>query len=246
MKRKLTILIIWILACANVNAKEYNASLFGVLSDGVTNNTASIQKAIDYINEQGGGTLVFYVGRYVTGTVYLKSNVYIKLQEGAILVGAASPYEYKSQGTIQGLVVAEGQQNIGISGKGVIEGNSTNFLKALKKLMDAGYVKKEPRSSLLAFNNCSNVQIDSINLWDGAYEALSVTACKKVDITLISIEGKNIPSSSGMLLKNCRDIAINNTFIKVANQPLTSIDNQNLNIQNSKTNTGTPLQSYLK
>ncbi len=246
MKRKLILLIIWILACANVNAKEYNASLFGVFSDGVTNNTASIQKAIDYINEQGGGTLVFYVGRYITGTVHLKSNVYIKLQEGAILVGAASPYEYKSQATIQGLVVAEGQQNIGISGKGVIEGNSTNFLKALKKLMDAGYVKKELRQSLLAFNNCSNVQIDSINVWDGAYEALSFTACKKVGIKLISVEGKNIPSSSGIVVKNCEDIAINDTFIKVVNQPLVSIDNQKLDIQNSKTNTGTSLKDYLK
>ncbi|MCH5716377.1 hypothetical protein [Niabella hibiscisoli] len=75
---------------------------------------------------------------------------------------------------------------------------------------------------------------------------MSFTACKKVGITLISVEGKNIPSSSGIVVKNCEDIAINNTFIKVVNQPLVSIDNQKLDIQNSKTNTGASLKDDLK
>ena len=45
----------------------YNASKFGIRSDGVTMNTRSIQFAIDWIAEQGGGTLRFWVGRYLTG-----------------------------------------------------------------------------------------------------------------------------------------------------------------------------------
>ena len=59
----------------NTNQKEYKATVFGVKSDGIVNNTASIQKAIDFISENGGGTLVFYVGRYLTGGFELKSNV---------------------------------------------------------------------------------------------------------------------------------------------------------------------------
>ena len=46
-------------------SKLYTATVFGIHSDGVTDNTTSIQKAIDYIHEKGGGTLVFYVGRYL-------------------------------------------------------------------------------------------------------------------------------------------------------------------------------------
>ena len=41
-------------------------TLFGIKSDGVTMNTRSIQRAIDYIAQQGGGRLVFTVGRYLT------------------------------------------------------------------------------------------------------------------------------------------------------------------------------------
>ncbi len=67
-------------------AAEYKASFFGIKSNGTTLNTSSIQKAIDYIHDNGGGTLVFYVGRYLTGSIELKSNVHIVLREGAIWV----------------------------------------------------------------------------------------------------------------------------------------------------------------
>ena len=69
-------------------AKDYNASMFGVKSNGTTMNTNSIQKGIDFVSENGGGRLVFYVGRYLTGTIHLKPNVTIQLEEGAILVGS--------------------------------------------------------------------------------------------------------------------------------------------------------------
>ena len=80
---------------SQAQAKDYNASMFGVKSDGTTMNTGSIQKGIDYISENGGGRLVFYVGRYLTGTIYLKSNVTIQLEEGAILVGSVNPFDYE-------------------------------------------------------------------------------------------------------------------------------------------------------
>ena len=72
----------------------YNASKFGIRSDGVTMNTRSIQFAIDWIAEQGGGTLRFWVGRYLTGSIHMKSNVTIELMEGAILVGSTNPFDY--------------------------------------------------------------------------------------------------------------------------------------------------------
>ena len=54
--------IITLLVCFNCllnSAKDYPISLFGIYSDGVTLNTRSIQFAIDYIHQQGGGRLVF-------------------------------------------------------------------------------------------------------------------------------------------------------------------------------------------
>lgn len=75
-------------------ATLYKASMFGCKSNGVTLNTNSIQKAIDYIAAQGGGTLVFEVGRYLTGSIHLRQGVNIQLNEGAIWVGSSNRYDY--------------------------------------------------------------------------------------------------------------------------------------------------------
>ena len=84
MKKYLMIMMM-LLFLGNLSAQEtqpvYYASKFGIRSDGVTMNTRSIQFAIDWIAEQGGGTLRFWVGRYLTGSIHLKSNVTIELME---------------------------------------------------------------------------------------------------------------------------------------------------------------------
>src|SRR5215470_6130377 len=112
---------IFLLQFSKSLAKDYPASLFGIYSDGVTLNTRSIQFAIDYINQQGGGRLVFDVGRFLTGSIHLKSNVTLHLMEGAVLVGVLNPLDYDRNG-FTALIFAYDQQNIGITGKGVIDG----------------------------------------------------------------------------------------------------------------------------
>jgi len=103
--------------------KDYKASLFGIKSNGTTLNTRSIQKAIDFIHDRGGGRLVFDVGRYLTGTIYLKSGVTIHLLEGAVLVGSPNPFDYDTQHNWTALIFALEQENVGITGEGgVIDG----------------------------------------------------------------------------------------------------------------------------
>lgn len=78
--------------------KHYKASLFGIKNNGTTLNTNSIQRAVDYIDQHGGGTLEFYVGRYLTGSVYIPRGVHIHLHEGAIIVPSSNPYDHTKTG----------------------------------------------------------------------------------------------------------------------------------------------------
>jgi polygalacturonase len=245
---KLFILVFLIGITTTANANEYKASFFGIKSDGVTNNTASIQKAINYIHNHGGGTLIFYVGRYLTGTVYLKTNVHIKLKEGAIIIGSSSPYyyNYEESGSPKAIIVAKGQSNIGISGKGVVEGDGFDLIKNTRKLLDAGYLKKDIEPSLVAFSNCVNVSIKTVNLWYGAYNALTFKNCKIVKVKNIHINGKAIPSSAGIFLRNDKWVKVDSLFVKVKQWPIMSADNQHVKIQNSITSTGMQLSKYLK
>ncbi len=109
---KYLLITLFLLSSVTSLAKDYNASMFGVKSNGTTMNTNSIQKGIDFIHENGGGRLVFYVGRYLTGTIYLKSNVTIQLEEGAILVGSVNPLDYQMNHNWTALIFALDQQNI--------------------------------------------------------------------------------------------------------------------------------------
>ena len=105
--RHLILVALMTLAATNVAAKDYQMTLFGIKSDGTTMNTRSIQKAIDYIAQQGGGRLVFTVGRYLTGSIHMRSNVTLHLSEGAILVGSTNPYDYDMElNSWYGLILA--------------------------------------------------------------------------------------------------------------------------------------------
>lgn len=73
-------------ACLPDSLQRHLASRFGIKNDGRTDNTASIQYAIDHIASHGGGVLVFNVGRYLSSPLQLRAGVHIELKEGAILV----------------------------------------------------------------------------------------------------------------------------------------------------------------
>src|SRR5580693_4413666 len=109
------------------HAGDYPASTFGIRSDGVTLNTRSIQYAVDFIHDRGGGRLVFEVGRYLTGSIHLKSDVGLELNEGAVLLGSLNPFDYDKGGPMEksrftALLLGDGQRNISIGGGGVIDG----------------------------------------------------------------------------------------------------------------------------
>ena len=92
-KIKLISLAFLLLFTLHLSAKDYTISSFGAKADGITLNTCTIQKAIDYISENGGGRLVFEAGNYVTGSIYLKSNVTLQLNYGATILGSTNPFD---------------------------------------------------------------------------------------------------------------------------------------------------------
>ena len=123
-KANLFSLMAVILFSLQLSAKDYTVSDFGARADGVFINTCSIQKAIDFISENGGGRLVFEAGNYVTGSIYLKSNVTLQLNYGATILGSTNPFDYIKDKKIgwMSMIFAVNQENIGITGKGTING----------------------------------------------------------------------------------------------------------------------------
>lgn len=67
-----------------------NVMAFGAKGDGVTDDTAAIQAALDALKESGG-TIHFPVGKYLlTGSVYFYSNQALLFEQGATLLQGAA------------------------------------------------------------------------------------------------------------------------------------------------------------
>lgn len=80
-----------------VNHDEHiNVKTFGVVGDGKTDDTDALNAAIADLNKRGGGTLYFPQGEYMLRTVHLLSNVWLYINEDAVLKalpGADAPEE---------------------------------------------------------------------------------------------------------------------------------------------------------
>ncbi|MFV0267804.1 MAG: glycosyl hydrolase family 28-related protein [Draconibacterium sp.] len=66
---------------------------YGAVSDGKTINTEAIQNAIDKCSEKGG-MVIIPAGEFLTGTIYLKSNVTLHLSENSTLLGSTNISDY--------------------------------------------------------------------------------------------------------------------------------------------------------
>jgi len=206
------------------SAKDYPASLFGIYSDGVTLNTRSIQFAIDYINQQGGGRLVFDVGRFLTGSIHLKSNVTIHLLEGAVLVGVLNPLDY-DRAVFTALILAQDQQNIGITGKGVIDGQGRQVARNVADLVHKGLIKDafrndrpevEIRPMIIYFRSCRNVIVKGITIRDGAAWIQTYDQCKNLRIDSTTVDSRAFWNNDGIDIVDCDTVAITNTYIDAA------------------------------
>jgi len=207
------------------NAKDYNASMFGVKSNGTTLNTTSIQKGIDFISANGGGRLVFYVGRYLTGTIYLKSNVTIQLEEGAILVGSVNPLDYDRNFNWTALIFALDQKNIGITGKGVIDGQGFQVATNLVDLIHKGVItdplrydrpNEGIRPQNIYFRGCNKIQIRGIILKDPGSWNQQYDQCRNLVVDGITVDSKSYWNNDGIDIVDCDSVSVTNSYFDAA------------------------------
>lgn len=236
-KYKLYIISVILLFTLHISAKEYKASLFGIKSDGVTLNTGSIQYAIDYISVNGGGNLTFYVGRYLTGSIHLKSNVTIELKEGAVLVAFPSIHDYFNLNGTNALILGDSIENIGVIGKGVIVGNGNEVLKNIRDQIQKGYleqIESKLKPTLINLNACSNVTIDGIIFRDACGDFQVYSDCNSIKVNNITVENASIPNSKGIVLSGGDGFHLTNSYFDVSGSELSLQGNtKNISIENS-------------
>lgn len=123
----------------------------GAVSDGISLNTAAIQKAINTLAAKGGGVVVIPQGLWMTGPITLKSNINLHLAVGATLLFTDDHSKYDLvEGNWEGLpqmrnrspISATNEKNIAITGQGIIDGNGQSWRMVKKDKLTEGQWRK--------------------------------------------------------------------------------------------------------
>ncbi|MGI6456233.1 MAG: glycoside hydrolase family 28 protein [bacterium] len=180
---------------------------YGATSGKESNQQAAIQAAIDACAENGGGTVYFPAGEYLSGTISLRDHITLYFEAGATLYASTKPEDYPQE---RRLLHADGVQNISITGQGTIHGQATADYGARWGAPETPAF----RTGILLFENCNNVVIRDINILYSDSWTVHLRRCEDVLIDGIRIFN-NIRrlNSDGIDPNSCRNVRISNCHI---------------------------------
>lgn len=226
---------------ADCGQRVYFATENGIVPNEESVQTNSIQCLIDRVSLKGGGRIVFSSGIYVTGSIELKSNVHLYLERGASILGSTNPFDYtnhvfknepespngKDVSTFA-LIIADGVNNISLSGHGTIDGRGRELALAVDSLHHSGAVidknyntyNKRPgeaaRPLLFRFFQVDGVNIKDLSLRNSACWGVTVELSNNVVIDNVNIHNRAYWNNDGLDITDCRNVRISNCNIDTA------------------------------
>jgi len=193
---------------------RYDIRRFGAVGDGHTLNTGAIQSAIDACSADGGGTVSVAQGRYVTGTIYLKSYVHLRVGAGATLLGSTDIADYATDTHKQMyrgephmdrcLIFAQDAEGIGIGGAGTIDGQGDR-----KNFPNDGDPQGN-RPMMIRFLNCSNIRVRDVTLVRPASWTSAWLYCSDIVVDGVRIHSRVNGNGDGLDFDGCTDVRVSN------------------------------------
>ena len=183
--------------------KVYNVLDYGAKGDAEACDTAAIQNAIDQCSTEGGGEVFFPEGTYLLGSVMIKDRVTLHLSDKTILLGSPKNEDYinpdpykdglnKERGWA--LIAAVDATNVGITGKGTIDGQGRYFTKN--------------RPAILRFVRCKRVSVQGVRLQNSGFWVSHYFRCEDVTIDNVTIRSDVKGNNDGIDIDCCSRVTI--------------------------------------
>jgi hypothetical protein len=195
----------------------FDVSRFGASGDGRHLDTTAIQTAIDACSANRGGTVLLAPGTYLSGTLFLKNNVTLHLEPAATLLGSTNLQDYSPKVARCGftkeyhldkcLIYAGNVQNVGITGRGMVDGQGAAF-KGAAEGPEGG-----ERPMLIRFFDSKNILLDGVTLQNAAAWCAHFRESSDVRVTGITIDNRKNWNSDGIDLMGTRDVRISDCSI---------------------------------
>jgi polygalacturonase len=194
-------------------AREHNILDFGAKADTAFLSTKAIQQAIEKCSLEGG-KVVIPRGNFKTGTIYLKSNVTLRLENGATIYGSKhlndypenSPdFVYFRKGILKrALFYAENCANIAIEGEGTIDGQGAAFWIPEGVKVESYSV----RPYIFWMIQCSDIRAEGIKLRNSAFWMQHYIACDNLYIRNIDVFNHSNKNNDMMDIDGCHNVHI--------------------------------------
>lgn len=202
---------------------------FGAVGDGTALNTTAIQKAVDTCAAAGGGRVVVPAGVFVSGPIFLKSNVEFHLVAGAIFRGSRNMEDYplldvKGQGYHidrwwhASLLTGANLENVAITGSGVLDGQGDVWWKA----SDAG-VLKTIRPMIVWLFDCERVRIADVKLMDSPSWTTVSILCRNETVHNVTVRNpwKPYHNCDGINFVSCSNVRISDCSVDTGDDGIT-------------------------
>jgi polygalacturonase len=208
----------------------FSANAYGAVSDESRNSTKGIQQTIDACSKAGGGIVTLRPGKYVTGALFLKSDVHLRLDRGVTLLGSQDQTDYPSIWTrVAGiemnwpaaLINVNEQHNVEISGGGMIDGRGEKWWDSYWKLRRdydsrglrwaADYDAERVR--LIVVWKSEDVTMKDLNLRQSGFWTTQVVYSEHVTVDGMKITDNGGPSTDGVDIDSSRYVLVQNCDI---------------------------------
>ncbi len=181
----------------------------GAVGDGKTLCTAAIQKAVDRCAAEGGGTVRLPAGKWLTGTVYLRSNITVSLEKGCTLLGSRDIGDYAGPSPSSGadgakrgfrfaaILAGSKLEHVTITGQGTIDGQGSAFRD-----------KSVRRPKAIYLVGCRNVLIENVRMRNAGSWMQHYRDCDRLTIRGIHVFNHVTYNNDGLNVDSCRDVSI--------------------------------------
>lgn len=211
----------------------YNVRDDGATGQGSVSDTKAIQSGIDRCNAAGGGTVLVPAGVYACGTIYLKDNVCLYLDAGAVI--KANPADQWNapdcfpENSVSVMEKADGRhliigyklKNVSMAGRGVVDGNYTEFYAGVNEHGRAIINGTRP-SQMVYFCDCEDVSVRDIHLLNSSYWSLFIHGCRNVLVDgVYAYTAPEIWCGDGVDIDACQNVCVSNCIIDTEDDCLT-------------------------
>ncbi|OQW97261.1 MAG: hypothetical protein BWK77_02190 [Verrucomicrobia bacterium A1] len=206
------VLTAWIGARALAGEAVFDIRDFGAKADGATLCTEPIQKAIDACASAGGGTVRLAGGRYLSGTIRLRSHVTLHIEGGATLLGSTNilhyPHHipairsYTDTYVKQSLIVGEDLEDIGLVGRGTIDGQGPAFRMADRNR------PYENRPYVIRLINCRDILVENLRLRRSPMWMQHYLGCERLVMRGVHVWNFGNANNDALDIDGCKDVSV--------------------------------------